>query len=145
MRISKTVTYTSGHYLFFPYIFLSLLLFLQYHYRAMMNFVAGQGLAGGVQAYFKTAYGVYRAGSGGSYTSCSMHSGGCGGWQVPDGGRWWIRDSLFNEPSGDYTAYCWLGMSPVPNPYLLTDLAVNDGSCGYSLGNYYLVSTNAKP
>ena len=110
-----------------------------------MNFVAGQGLAGDVQAYFQTAYGVFRAGSGGSYTSCPMRSGGCGGWQVPDGGRWWIRDSPYGEPNGDYIAYCWLGMGSVPNPYDLTDLTFNDNQCIYSLGNYYLVSTNAKP
>ena len=98
-------------------------------------------------SYFATIPGVYKATSGGNYTGCKMRrpadngGDGCADWQVADGGRWWLRDSTFSEPNGDYTAYCWLanwGMTDVNN------ISFNDGNCIYSTTKY-ICSTNDKP
>lgn len=35
---------------------------------------------------------------------------GCTDWQALDGKQWWIRDTVFTEPNGDYTAGCWLAL-----------------------------------
>ena len=66
--------------------------------------------------------------------------------QVKDLGRWWLRDTTFSEPNGDYTAYGLFGgySQPAVN-YTLSDLQFNDITANYGTGNYYLVSTNLKP
>jgi hypothetical protein len=64
-------------------------------------------------------------------------------WGVKDGGRWWLRDTTFSEPNGDYDLNGLLGNGMYPG-WNLQDFDFNDmGS--YATGNYYLVSTNAKP
>ena len=95
-------------------------------------------------SYFATIPGVTKPGDGGNYTGCAMrhpatYGGGCADWQVPDGGRWWLRDATFSEPNGDYTANCWLSM------YNFTpgDIQFNDGNCSYATSKY-LCSTNDK-
>ncbi len=95
-------------------------------------------------SYFSTIPGVTKPGSGGSYTGCVMrdpksYGSGCGDWKVPDGGRWWLRDSTYSEPNGDYTGNCWLSMyQHDPN-----DIRFNDGNCSYSTSKY-ICSTNDK-
>ncbi len=95
-------------------------------------------------SYFATIPGVYKTGDGGNYTGCAMrhpasYGGGCNDWQVGDGGRWWLRDSNYGEPNGDYQANCWLSMYKFdPN-----DIQFNDGTCSYSTSKY-LCSTNDK-
>jgi Tyrosine-protein kinase ephrin type A/B receptor-like len=69
-------------------------------------------------------------------------SGVSGGWQASDGGQWWLRDTPYSEPNGDYTAYCLLGMYAFGQSETLSALTFNDGSCGYSSGPFYLCSTN---
>jgi cysteine-rich repeat protein len=95
-------------------------------------------------SYFTTIPGVTKPGNGGNYTGCVMrHPGsygsGCGDWKVPDGGRWWLRDSTYSEPNGDYTANCWLSMYQ----HDANDIRFNDGNCSYSTSKY-LCSTNDK-
>merc|ERR1712151_819825 len=53
-------------------------------------------------------------------------------WKTTDGSRWWLRDTKFNEPNGDYNAYCYLSVYGV-NP---DDVRYNDGSCSYSSTDY---------
>lgn len=93
--------------------------------------------------YFTTVPGVYKASSGGNYTGCPMrHSSfgnACSGWRVPDNGRWWLRDSNYSEPNGDYTANCWLSMYK----HDVNDLQFNDGGCSYCTTKY-VCSTNDK-
>jgi hypothetical protein len=78
-------------------------------------------------------------------------------WTVVGGGRWWLRDTAMPaEPSGDYNNFMFLsnvgyGITSVNNPYTGQDISFNDGAfqsiagAGFTLGTYYLVSTNAKP
>lgn len=126
----------------------------KYHWRAMSNYVRNGGLAGSYSSYFQIPYGVHKTSGGGNYTGTIMRSAahygsGSSDHRVNDGGRWWLRDSTFGEPNGDYTAYAWFGLQAggytFPNPYNLEDIGFNDGSASFSTGGYYLVSTNAKP
>ncbi len=126
----------------------------KFHWRAMSNFVRNGGLAGSYSDYFAIVYGVHKTSGGGDYTGTIMrraanYGSGSNDHRVNDNGRWWIRDSTFSEPNGDYTAYAWFGLQAggytFPNPYELQDIGFNDGNANYSTGGYYLVSTNTKP
>lgn len=121
----------------------------KFHWRAMSNAVRDARPAGSYAEYFATTYGVYSL-TPGNYTSVIMrnptyYGTGSSAHQVKDGGRWWLRDTTYSEPNGDYPAYGLFGgfSQPAIN-YNLEDLAFNDVSSGYATGNYYLVSTNAK-
>ncbi len=96
-------------------------------------------------SFFATIPGVTKPNNGGNYTNCPMRSpkhygSGCSAWRVPDGGRWWMRDSNYSEPNGDYTANCWLSMYK----HDINDIRFNDGNCSYSTKKY-ICSTNDKP
>ena len=89
--------------------------------------------------YFKAVYGVYKPSRGGNYTSQIMrdpvsYGTGANDWRVKDGGRWWLRDSTYSEPNGDYHANALLGLfSSFPTYYNLTDLSFNDEHSNYLL------------
>lgn len=128
----------------------------KYHWRAMGNFVKNVlGQTGsGYQNYFQIVYGVHKTSGGGNYTgtimrNASYYGSGSNDHRVNDNGKWWMRDSTFGEPNGDYTAYAWFGLASggysFPEPYQLQDISSNDGNASYGTGGYYLVSTNAKP
>lgn len=119
------------------------------HWFAMSNVVTNFRPSGTYNDYFQTVYGVY-ATVAGNYTSnimrdVSSYGTGSSAHRVKDGGKWWLRDTVYTEPNGDYTPGQLLGGSILPNPYAGTDLIFNDIIAGYYTGNYYLVSTNAKP
>jgi hypothetical protein len=92
------------------------------------------------------------------YTSYIMrdpqfYNTGAPDWQVLGGGRWWLRDTTFSEPNGDYNNFMFLSRVgyTLPDPYTGQDIGFNDGafqsisSPGFTLRTTYLVSTNAKP
>ena len=125
--------------------------------KAVLNFRPG----GSPADYFASTYGVWGINSGGNYTGQIMrHGPSYGGNSVStgthralDNGRWWLRNSTFSEPNGDYTGGQTYGGYGFPgayqgianNDYNGSDIGFNDGSSGYPLGGYYLISTNAKP
>jgi len=121
----------------------------KFHWRAMSNVVRDQRPSGTYGDYFTTTYVVYSL-TPGNYTSVIMRSDvhygtGSSAHRVKDGGRWWLRDTTFSEPNGDYGAYGLFGGYGVPAiNYDLSDLGFNDVSANYATGNYYLVSTNLK-
>lgn len=120
----------------------------KYHWRAMQNAVLNNRPSGNFWNYFTTSYGVYRRTDeyGNNFTGRVMNSSDpvAGlAWRVKDGGRWWLRDTTYGEPNGDYT-FNGLLSSDMSQQWNLQDLQFNDGGA-YSTGNYYLVSTNAKP
>jgi hypothetical protein len=132
----------------------------KFHWRAMVNAVNGQRPTGSnVNDYFQTCYGVYSPTSNVNDTTKLMRSAwynpsgapatSTTNYRVGDGGRWWLRDNTYTQPSGDYTANGLLGLvaagNTIANPYLLDDIQFNDQTANYSTGNYYLVSTNLKP
>lgn len=125
------------------------------HWIAMRNFVSNV-LGSGDLTYFSCVPGVYRIGNtvGTNYTGYIMrnptsYGSGAPDWKVKDGGRWWLRDTTYSEPNGDYTDGTWLGdmgRGGFTTGYAGTDLLFNDGASGtYATGSSYLVSTNAKP
>jgi hypothetical protein len=119
----------------------------KYHWRAMQNAVKLARPSGSFDNYFATSYGVYRNTDeyGGNFTNDVMNSSGSAGtaWRVIDGGRWWLRDTAYSEPNGDYALNGLLSGGMYEN-WDLQDFNINDAGA-YATYNYYLVSTNAKP
>lgn len=121
----------------------------QAHWQCMYNFVVNV-LGSSVGTYFSNAQAIYRNTStvGGNYSSYIMrdpvyYGTGAPDWKVPDGGRWWLRDTTYGEPNGDYSNNVFLGFSNFTST--ASDLRFNDIPQGYYTGTSYLVSTNAKP
>merc|ERR1712003_54352 len=53
-------------------------------------------------------------------------------WRTSDGTKWWLRDTKYNEPNGDYQANCYLHVSQVtPN-----DVRFNDQNCNIASSAY---------
>ena len=53
-------------------------------------------------------------------------------WQTSDGSAWWLRNSRYNEPSGDYHANCYLEVQNAdPNNVQFRDSLCNYGSSDY--------------
>ena len=46
-------------------------------------------------------------------------------WKTTDGSAWWLRDTKYKEPSGDYAANCYMQLYSV-NP---NDVQFNDANC----------------
>ena len=121
----------------------------QLHWQSMYNFVVNV-LGSSVGTYFATTQAIYRTTTtvSGNYTSYIMrnpvgYGTGAPDWRVPDGGRWWLRDTTYPEPNGDYSNNVFLGLSNFTST--ANDLRFNDIPQGYYTGTSYLVSTNAKP
>jgi len=120
----------------------------KYHWRAMQNAVKNARPSGTFDNYFATSYGIYRNTGefGGDFRSRVMNSSDpvAGlAWRVKDGGRWWLSDTTYGEPNGDYTLNGLLSSGMYAN-WNLQDFQFNDAGA-YPTHNYYLVSTNAKP
>ena len=124
------------------------------HWRAQVNFVRLQlGLTGSnLRSYFITPGKIWNT-SAGNYTGYIMRNPqnyGSGvpanSWRTGDGGRWWLRDSTYSEPNGNYTPYSFLYFwsSYPPDNYNGQDMLFDDASTR-ATGSNYLVSTNAKP
>ena len=53
-------------------------------------------------------------------------------WKTSDGSAWWLRDTKYNRPEGNYHANCYLGVGDVdPN-----NVIFDDNNCGYSSTDY---------
>merc|ERR1719271_566194 len=62
-------------------------------------------------------------------------------WKTSDGSAWWLRDSRYNEPNGDYTANCYLDLWRKPtSPDTVT---FNDWNCNYRSRSYYCQPTKS--
>ena len=53
-------------------------------------------------------------------------------WRTSDGSPWWLRDTKYNEPNGDYAANCYMQVYDV-NP---NNVRFNDANCGQSSTDY---------
>jgi len=56
-------------------------------------------------------------------------------WHTSDGSAWWLRDASYSQPSGDYTANCYMDLwhSP-PNE---NAVSFDDNNCTYHARSYY--------
>jgi hypothetical protein len=116
------------------------------HWKSMYEFVTNV-LGSNTATYLQTCGAIYRNGGIGNYTTYVMrdpnsYAGGAPDWQVPDNGRWWLRDSVYGEPNGNYTNNGFLRLYQVTSSGYIN----NFDDLGAALtGTTYLVSTNAKP
>jgi hypothetical protein len=117
------------------------------HWAAIYDFVvniSGSTIANDI----KTVGAVHRNGAGGNYTGTVMRSSvyyitGTTDWRVPDDGKWFIRDTTYVEPNGDYTANAFLGLIGLNSDGSVTGF--NDGyDYNYYTGTTIICSTNVK-
>jgi hypothetical protein len=116
------------------------------HWAAIYNFVvniSGSTIANDI----KTIGAIHRNGAGANYTSIIMRNSryyntGTTDWRVPDDGKWFVRDTFFTEPSGDYLANAFLGLNSLLSDGSVTSF--NDGNADYNTGTTIICSTNIK-
>ena len=117
------------------------------HWAAIYNFVvnvSGSTIANDV----KTVGAVHRnSGTPTNYSTTRMkdaryYTAGTNDWRVPDGGRWFIRDTPYDEPSSDYTTNAFLLLSGLSSDGTVT--AFNDAGDAYYTGTTIICSTNVK-
>jgi len=60
-------------------------------------------------------------------------------WKTSDGSAWWLRDTRFGEPNGDYTGNCYLNLHG--NPASPNNLHFNDHNCNYRSRSYFCQPT----
>ena len=81
--------------------------------------------------YFRIMPGVY-GDSAGDYSAWAMNSASphvATNWHAIDGGSWWLRDTPYSQPSGNYEPGCWLGLL---DPLFATGAATSDPDERYS-------------
>jgi len=83
----------------------------------------------------------------GTYTTLIMrdpryYDGGAPDWEVPDGGKWFLRNTVFGEPNGDYLMYAYLSLYSVSANG--DEIGFNDGNAYATLGSTFIASTNVK-
>jgi len=94
---------------------------------------------GTMRSYHNGVGGVYKTGSHGRYTGCAMRSGSCSGWQAPDGKLWFVKNSGYSEPNGDYHGWCVLDAYGWDRN---DGMRFNDGWCGAWMGSSYFCGTS---
>ena len=92
--------------------------------------------------YFTTIPGIMKPSNKGIASNVPMNSKhrGIGDFQAIDGGPWWLRDTSYSEPNGDYSAYCWLN----GNPWNVDAISMDDQGCN-SCTDFYICSSNEYP
>ena len=123
------------------------------HWVAIYDFVVNINTST-VANDIKTAGAIYRDktsapnGTGGysaNYASYIMrdpryYAGGAPDWQVPDGGKWFLRDTTYIEPNGDYYFYGFLELASLASD---GTVVYNDANAP-STGTTIICSTNVK-
>lgn len=61
------------------------------------------------------------------------------GWVTGDKSSWWLRDTKFKEPTGDYQANCFLDILSHGDENAIT---FNDAGCNYHAQSYYCQAKN---
>jgi hypothetical protein len=59
-------------------------------------------------------------------------------WRTRDGSPWWLRNSRYGEPNGDYHANCFLYINNNPRGF-------NDHNCAYHSRSYYCQPVRNNP
>ena len=116
------------------------------HWAAIYNFVVTVSNSTIVND-IKTVGAVYKTTGGGNYTTTVMRNSryyatGTTDWRVPDDGKWFIRDTTYVEPNGNYTANAFLGLGTLGSDGSVT--AFDDNNAGFSTGTTIICSTNIK-
>jgi len=72
-------------------------------------------------------------GCGGCSSAMNSDNSAQSSWTTTDGSPWWLRDSNYGEPNGDYHANCYLYVHGTNNPEALY---FNDANCLYHSSSY---------
>jgi len=56
-------------------------------------------------------------------------------WKTADGSPWWLRSSTYSEPSGDYSANCYMDLWKTPANE--QGIMFNDHACKYHANGYF--------
>merc|ERR1740130_171545 len=56
-------------------------------------------------------------------------------WMTADRSPWWLRNSRYSEPNGDYKANCYMDLWKTPVSE--SSVTFNDGNCNYHADSYY--------
>jgi len=56
-------------------------------------------------------------------------------WRTADSSAWWLRNSKYSEPNGDYKANCYMDLWKTP--FSESNIMFNDGNCNYHSDAYY--------
>ena len=100
------------------------------HYAAMLSKYG--------PTYFSVVPGVFGSKSGVSYAGVPLNWAAAGhDWHALDGGSWFLSDTAYSQPDGDYTAGCWLCRTTVAG------FIFNDHLCNCAASSY-VCSTNDK-
>merc|ERR1719247_2464494 len=59
-------------------------------------------------------------------------------WRTSDGSAWWLRESAYSQPNGDYTANCYLEMTHTPENE--NSIVFDDDTCNAHSRSYYCQS-----
>lgn len=111
------------------------------HIKAMLTFLGTNNVS--TKVAMRTCGGVHRTTGSGSYIDYPMNSeSNVPDWKVPDGGRWWLSDSPYSEPNGDYKSGGLLFLDSVADDGNI--IRFND-STNVTTGETYILSTNAHP
>ncbi len=131
------------------------------HWLSMFAYIQAPVSKGGLGAasigqYFGVVPGIYKPVGFTATGQCGgggvgiMNSAYCidqvNGWRATDGGRWWVRNTPFTQPTGgDYAAFAFLAIS-LSNGVDGIEMddwmgPANNGAPYYS-GSHYLCSTN---
>lgn len=107
------------------------------HWKSAMKYTGGDN-------GFFYIMGVIRDSNGcGTCTNVAMNSKAMaaagGDWHAIDNGDFWVRDTKYGEPNGDYHAGCWLGYYGFD---LEAGTGYNDGNCGYYTSKYLCMSVD---
>merc|ERR1719453_2666554 len=57
-------------------------------------------------------------------------------WRTSDGAPWWLRSAAYSQPSGDYSANCFMDL-PKKKPSNENHVTFNDQGCNYHSKSYY--------
>jgi len=57
-------------------------------------------------------------------------------WKTSDGAPWWLRSTAYTQPSGDYSANCFMDLGK-KKPSNENQVTFNDHSCNYHSTSYY--------
>jgi len=109
----------------------------QAHWRMGWDTYGG----GTIRGYNRHVGGVYKSNHRGNYVGCAMRSGQghCDQWRAPDNKLWFVKNSRFSEPNGDYHANCLLGTYGWDRN---DGMRFNDGWCGAWSGSSYFCGTS---
>lgn len=55
-------------------------------------------------------------------------------WSTSDGSPWWLRESYYSEPNGDYFGSCYLAVGEIVDVH---SIKFNDWKCNHAATNYF--------